>query len=355
MSAFATTSSQKLGKRTRVAGLFIALLPLTASSCSTKESVPRPSQARLPDFQQVSAKLRPSVVSVITTGEQNGQARWGMASGVVVGPQKQILTNAHVLQGAQRIYVQHEDRPIAAEVMALEPRTDLALLRLKDPSQTQRSELKPIQWSNSTPAAGQWAICMGHPYGLGHTVTVGVVSGRGRDYDDMGRPDGLNANGWWSMLQIDAAINVGNSGGPVVNQQGEVMGIATAIRSDGQGLAFAVPATMAQHFIREVRQHGNLRVARLGATVEENGAQDIPGRLQSLKVISVAPEGPAHRAGLRVGDLVLRAGQRELHRLSALSFEVQRHGVGASISLQVQQNGPNGPIIRDLKVRLGPS
>lgn len=345
---------RKLGKHTRLAGFFIALASLALGDLSCQKQPPNSS--RLPDFQRMSTKLRPSVVSVITTGTKDNQERWGMASGVVVGPDKYVLTNAHALQGATQIFVQHAKRPhLEAQLLAIEPRTDLALLKLKNATPEQRAQLVPITWSNSPPEAGQWAICMGHPYGLGHTVTVGVVSGGGRDFDDMGRPAGLDAKGWWSMLQIDAAINVGNSGGPVVDQQGQVIGIATAIRKDGQGLAFAIPSSMAQHFIQEVLRYGTMRVARLGATVEETGPQDVPGRLKSLKVISVAPQGPAQRAGLRNGDIVLSAGKRELHRLSGLSFEVQRRGVGARLSLKVRSKGHKGPETRNLEVILGAS
>lgn len=343
---------RKLGKVTPFVGLFIWALAVTGIQSGCK----RPPRAKLPDFQEVSAQLRPSVVSVITTGHEGGQERWGMGSGVVVGQEKFILTNAHVLQGAKDIYVQlGEGAPLRALPLAVEPRTDLALLELQAVPARERTTLAPITWSSSPPAAGQWAICMGHPYGLGHTVTVGVVSGRGRDFDDMGRPTGLNANGWWSMLQVDAAMNVGNSGGPIVDEHGRVMGIATAIRNDGQGLAFAIPAAMARHFVQEVRRFGNMRVARLGATVEETGPDDLPGRLRSLRVRSIAADGPAQRAGLKAGDILLRAGPRELHRLSGLSYEVQKHGVGARIAFKVLSKDAQGPKIHELDVVLGNS
>lgn len=313
-----------------------------------------PSLAAWPDFQEVSARLRSSVVSVITDGEREGRPRWGMASGVVVGPKKRILTNAHALQGASQVYVQQGQRPyLRAKVLASDPRVDLALLEVESPTSPALSELVPIQWRDSPLAPGQWAICMGHPYGLGHTVTVGVVSGTGRDYDDMGRPPGLLPEGWWSMVQVDAAINVGNSGGPVVDREGKAMGIATAIRKDGQGLAFAIPATMARHFVQEVETHQELRVAQLGAKVQEMGAGEVVGRLQSLKVLRVTPQGPAQQAGLRPGDIVLRTDTRELHRLSALAFEVQRRGVGASLPLWVRSAQDKSSPPRRLEIRLG--
>lgn len=259
-----------------------------------------------------------------------------MASGVVVGEKKQILTNAHALHPGGRVLIQVQERALlSAKVLAHDPRVDLALLEIQDDKSQILQQLRAIEWSQEPPLPGQWAICMGHPYGLGHTLTVGVVSGLGRDYDDMGRPQGLSSSGWWSMMQVDAAINLGNSGGPIVDEHGNVLGIATATRSDGQGLAFAVPAPMARHFVEEVLEHGRMRSARLGARVQELRGDSVPGRLHSLQVIQVETDGPAARAGLRVGDIILRAGDRELHRLSSLLYEVQRRGVGQTLTLSV--------------------
>lgn len=298
---------------------------------------PSPQRKSWPSFETISAKLRPSVVSVMSRVDGPKGQRWGMASGVVVGAQKHVLTNAHALTHANKIYVQQgQGSYLAARVLAQDPRVDLALLELLPPSPDRLDSLIPIQWSSRTPRPGQWAICMGHPYGLGHTVTVGVVSGLGRDYDDMGRPAGLDPQGWWSMMQIDAAVNVGNSGGPVVDDRGQAMGIATAIRQDGQGLAFAIPASMAQHFVHEAQTHGTLRRAHFGAKVQEAGPETLPGRLQSLVVLRVDPQGPAFKAGLRPGDILLRTQERPLHRLSALAFEIQRRGVGGKLTLWVQ-------------------
>lgn len=278
-----------------------------------------------------------------------------MASGVVVSSKKQILTNAHALEGANEIYIQQGTRPhLRARIIARDPRVDLALLELIDPPPAAKQDWVPITWRESEAVPGQWAICMGHPYGLGHTVTVGVVSGRGRDYDDMGQPAGLDPQGWWSMLQIDAAINVGNSGGPVVDRKGHAIGIATATRTDGQGLAFAIPARMARHFVTEVQMHGQLRQVRLGAKIQETGPGEVPGRLQSLRVIAVTPGSPADRAGLKPDDILLRTDTRELHRLSALAFELHSRGPGATLTLWVKPLHATAPQMRELSVTLSP-
>lgn len=296
----------------------------------------------------MSEELRPP-----EPGRQAQPSRWSMASGVVVGEAKVILTNAHALHPGGRVLIQVQERALlSAKVLAHDPRVDLALLEIQDDKREILQQLRAIEWSEEPPVPGQWAICMGHPYGLGHTLTVGVVSGLGRDYEDMGRPPGLSSKGWWSMMQVDAAINLGNSGGPIVDENGNVLGIATATRSDGHGLAFAVPAPMARHFVEEVLEHGQMRSARLGARVQERRGDVVPGRLHSLEVIQVEAGGPADRAGLRVGDIILRAGERDLHRLSALLYEVQRRGVGRELTLWVHSPHRGAPDPRSLQVQL---
>ena len=156
---------------------------------------------------------------------------------------------------------------VGATVVFADPLVDLALLRLDAPVEG----LVALPLRTRTARPGEWVMAVGQPYALGNTVTVGVIGGLGRDYTDLGRPPGLRADGLWSFIQTDASINIGNSGGPLVDLDGAVVGITTAVRRDGQGLAFAIPAAMAQHFLSEVRTHERVRHARLGIRADNGG------------------------------------------------------------------------------------
>lgn len=304
-----------------------------------------------PDFAALAARIRHYVLPVIhQSRDRRGKGRYGLGSGILVNARGQVLTNAHVVAGAQRVIVELQDhRQVQAKVLAIDPRVDLALLQLPDfdPRGFQAPE-----WSQEPVAAGQWALCMGHPFGLGHTVTVGVISGLGRDYDDLGRPPGLLESGWWSFLQLDAAINVGNSGGPVVDREGRIIGIATAVRNDGQGLAFAVPAAMAQRFLKDVQNYGALRAVVLGMRVREVGPEVFPSRLQSVEVQSLKAGGAAALAGLRVGDIILQVQGRNLLRISTLIYEAQRLGPGKKLHLRVRSKPLASTPTRDVVIDL---
>ena len=204
---------------------------------------PPPGAPALPDFAELAERMSPSVVSVVSSlppeGRKGRRPRRGVGSGMVVRADGQVLTNHHVIAEATSFAIQYADGArIAARLIHADAQLDLALLA----PDVVEGERVPVRFSERRPRPGEWTMAVGHPFGLGDTVTVGVISGLDRDHDDLGRPAELDPEGVWSFIQTDASINPGNSGGPLVDLNGEVLGLTTAVRADGDGVAFAVPA-----------------------------------------------------------------------------------------------------------------
>lgn len=284
----------------------------------------------LPDFASVARDVGPSVVSVISVLPEDQGRRRGIGSGMIVSVHGEILTNEHVVDGAKTIFVQLHDRSqVEADVVVADPLLDLALLQLRG----EFSQLSPVGFRDLDPSPGEWIMAVGQPFGLGDTVTVGVVSGLGRDYDDVGRPPDLDPEGIWSFIQTDASINIGNSGGPLVDLEGKVVGITTAVRQDGQGLAFAIPSAMAIEFIDEVRTYRRMRHTRLGIRAEN--ALDVSGFASVVRVTRVDPDGPGERATLQVDDLILAIEGKPIARVSDVAYLTQLAGVGETVDLTI--------------------
>jgi len=294
----------------------------------------------VPDFAAVASRVGPAVVTVIATvrepeGDTKSKVVRGVGSGMIVDAAAgQVLTNEHVVASASRVEVELADRErVTAQVVFADDMLDLALLQLvRTPS-----ELQAVVFADRAPRPGEWVMAVGQPFGLGHTVTVGVISGLRRDHDDLGRPEGLRPDGIWSFIQTDASINVGNSGGPLVDVDGRVVGITTAVRRDGQGLAFAVPGEMALRFLDEVRTHGRVRRARLGISAENVLEHELPGDGEIVRVTKVDNDGPASRAGITVGDIVLAIDGEPVRRVSDVAYITQLHGAGARMAMTIQR------------------
>lgn len=301
-----------------------------ASNVAVSEPM-RPPPPVVPDFAGLAERMSLSVVSVVSVLRpegKGGRPRRGVGSGMVVRADGQVLTNHHVIAEAVSFAIEYADGVrVAARLVYGDPRLDLALLA---PEIAERDRTA-VMLSDRRPRAGEWVMAIGHPFGLGDTVTVGVISGLHRDHDDLGHPEGLDPGGAWNFIQTDASINAGNSGGPLVDLRGEVLGLTTAVRSDGQGVAFAVPAPMARKFLAEVWTHGRFRHARLGVDVDE--LEDRP----AVRVLKVAPGGPGAAGGLRSGDLILAVEDLPVRRVSDLAYLGRVSGVGAPLTLQVQR------------------
>jgi S1-C subfamily serine protease len=246
--------------------------------------------------------VSPSVVHVQVRGARRGAVAQGSGSGTILSPDGIVLTNNHVVEGAASIELALTDsRRFAARVLGRDPDTDIAVLRA-DTS----DRLPAARLGNSKKLkAGQIAIAIGNPLGFESTVTAGIISAVGRSLRAQnGRLIG-------DVIQTDAALNPGNSGGPLVNSRAEVIGVNTAVILGAQGICFSVAANTAQHVLTQVLQHGRVRRARLGIAGDQVA---LPQRLKArtgltqdsgVRVVEVQPGSPAQSGGLEPGDVIV--------------------------------------------------
>ena len=242
--------------------------------------------------------------------------RQGVGSGFIIDASGLILTNEHVVRGADEVVVTLSDgTDLPAEIVGADEATDLALLRVAPPS-GRRLAAAPLGNSNDL-VIGEWAIAIGNPFGFllsnaEPTVTAGVISGVGRNIipDASGQERGF----YLDMIQTDASINPGNSGGPLLNALGDVVGVNSSIISGSGGsvgLGFAIPIDRARRVAADLLEYGEVRRAWVGVTLE-TGDTDRFGRSRDVRIASVAPGSPAERAGLRPGDTIVRANGRRV-------------------------------------------
>ncbi len=263
-----------------------------------------------------------------------GMKAHGVGSGFIVTPDGYIVTNHHVIEGAEEVNVVLNDgRRLTADLRGVDPKTDLALLKVET------DEALPfVTFGNSDAArAGDWVLAIGNPFGLGGSVTSGIISARGRD---------IQSGPYDDYLQIDAPINRGNSGGPLFDLSGQVIGVNTAIYSPtggNVGIGFAVPAAQAKPVIEQLMAKGHVERGWLGVqiqTVTDDLAKslDLP-RAEGALVGEVTPDSPAARAGIRVGDVILSFNKQQISELKDLPRLVADTDPGAKTPLSVWRDG----------------
>lgn len=327
---------------------------------------PRPAAAQrlfgrsgIPDFADLAEAVLPSVVNIAVTSEQPqqpppeirgtpferfwrerrgpGRQVQGAGSGFIIDPSGLVVTNNHVVGQATRVVVGLQDgTEINARVAGTDELTDLALLRVEARS----GALRPVPWGRSeTVRVGQWVVAVGNPFGQGGTVTVGIISARGRE---------IGAGPFDDFLQTDAAINPGNSGGPLFNTEGEVIGINTAIYSPSganAGIGFATPSDLARGVIEQLRRDGRVERGWLGVGVQEFGATGEPGAAtgartrRGVQVQTVERNSPAARAGIRQGDVVTAINGAAVDSSRALVRTVAGTQPGGTLRLTLTRDG----------------
>jgi serine protease Do len=311
------------------------------------ESQPRQVPSiQVPNFAELAGHLMPAVVNVSTTqraqrerrrapnfpfprpfGErdpfeefferffggtnpQRDVPRSSLGSGVLINKDGHILTNNHVVENATDIKVSLSDKEeFNAKVVGRDPKTDVALIKIEA---TRDLPVAPLGNSDRL-QVGEWVIAIGNPFGLGHTLTVGIASAKGRT---------IGAGPYDDFIQTDASINPGNSGGPLFNMNGEVVGINTAIVATGQGIGFAIPINLAKGILTQLHEQGKATRGWLGVQVQRVTPELAKSfgldRERGALVVDVQPNSPAERAGLQRGDVIVEYREQTIEDMNQL-------------------------------------
>ncbi len=332
----------------------------TSSPAANATSTPSGSQnnptavrgsSQFPDITSVVNRVQPAIVAIsVESLERDFFLRpvpvQGAGSGVIINSDGFIVTNNHVIQGAQTIQVVLPDgREFTGTLVGRDPLSDLAVIRITGTNLPSVPLL-----DNVDPRVGDWVIAIGNALDLegGPTVTVGVVSAKGRSI--------LSGNGvtLFNMLQTDAAINPGNSGGPLVDLNGNIVGINTSIISNAQGIGFSIAAPTAKPIVDELIKSGRIVRPQLGVTtqtVDSTVVQQLslPAGTRGAVVTALQSGSPAARAGIQQGDVITKIGDKQVTSSPDLQFQIWSHQVGDTIPVSVLRNGQS----MTLQVQLG--
>jgi serine protease Do len=315
----------------------------------------------VPDsFANLAEKLMPSVVNISTTqtvktttnqfpfqfppGSPFGEMfkdferpterqASALGSGFIIKEDGIVITNNHVIANAEDILVKVGEKEYKAKLVGADPYMDIAVLKMET-----KDKFKTVRFGDSdTARVGDWAVAIGNPFGLGGTVTAGIISARNRD---------INLTRYDDFIQTDASINQGNSGGPLFNLKGEVIGINTAIIAPGQsgsiGIGFAIPANAASNVIDQLIEFGETKRGWLGVRIQEV-TKEI-AEVEKLKkpagalVASVGQNSPADKAGIKAGDIILEFDGKKIDTMRTLPKVVANTKVGKSVDLKVWRN-----------------
>ncbi len=312
-----------------------------ASSSRTIPSAPVRDGALLDAYSNavidVTDRVGPAVVRVETGPKvPNGRERGGLGSGIVISPDGLVLTNSHVVGSSKEIRLRDVEGHVGdAQVLGVDPDTDLALLRANGVRHLPYAALG----NSKTLRRGQLVIAIGNPLGFESTVTAGVVSALGRSIRS------VSGRTIEDVIQTDAALNPGNSGGPLLSSNAEVIGINTAIINGAQGICFAVASNTAQFVLSEIIRHGYVRRAYIGvagqtAPVPRRHAvlAGVENKMGAL-LMQIEPDGPAAKAGLLPGDVVIRLDGVEINGVDDLIRVLDRDRIGRRLAMDVLRLG----------------
>ncbi len=311
-------------------------------------------------FADLAEKLMPSVVNISTTqivktstnqfpfqfppGSPFGEMfkdfdrpterkASSLGSGFIIKEDGVVITNNHVIANAEDILIRVGDKEYNADVVGADPYMDLAVLKIKT-----KDRFKPVSFGDSSKArVGDWVVAIGNPFGLGGTVTSGIISARNRQ---------IGLTRYEDFIQTDASINQGNSGGPLFNLKGEVIGVNTAIIAPGQsgsiGIGFAIPANAASNVIDQLIKFGETKRGWLGVRIQEVTKEiaDVEKlkKPEGALVASVGQNSPAEKAGIKAGDIILEFDGTKINTMKKLPNVVASTEVGKSVELKIWRN-----------------
>ena len=317
-------------------------------------------QAVPESFADLAEKLMPSVVNISTTqtvrtttnqfpfqfppGSPFGEMfkdferpterkASSLGSGFIIKAEGIVITNNHVIANAEDILIRAGDKEYNAEVIGADPYMDLAVLKMKT-----KDKFKPVSFGDSSKArVGDWVVAIGNPFGLGGTVTSGIISARNRQ---------IGLTRYEDFIQTDASINQGNSGGPLFNLKGEVIGVNTAIIAPGQsgsiGIGFAIPANAASNVIDQLIKFGETKRGWLGVRIQEVTKEiaDVEKlkKPEGALVASVGKNSPADKSGIKAGDIILEFDGKKINTMKKLPNVVASTEVGKSVELKIWRN-----------------
>lgn len=314
-----------------------------------------------PSFADLVEKLQPSVVNISTTRlpedvEQiddtlgiispnpeiqhyftpHNPEYISLGSGFIIDQSGYIVTNNHVIDKAQEITVTLADeRQFKAEIIGIDKKTDLALIKINN-----ADTLQPVQLGNSDNVrVGDWILAIGNPFGLGGSVTAGIVSAKSRDID---------AGSYDNFIQTDASINQGSSGGPMFNLQGEVIGINSAIYSTSggsMGIGFAAPINLAKFVISELKTKGKVERGWVGIKIKTTS--------DGIVVTSVTDNSPAQKAEIKAGDIISKLNNQQITNPKLFSRQIAESKPNSKITVEIKRNNQN--IIKTLQIEIMPS
>ena len=332
----------------------------------TNYSSPSGPQVQLPDLTQAAEKSVHAVVHITTKVKARGYGNSldnplydfffgprgnysprgnnqeqeysvGAGSGVIISPEGYIVTNNHVIDEADHIeVVLNDNRKFTAKVIGRDPNTDIALVKIE------AKDLTFLSWGNSeTLKLGEWVLAVGNPFNLTSTVTAGIVSAKSRSIGIISGQLPLE-----SFIQTDAAVNPGNSGGALVNANGDLVGINSAIASKTgsySGYSFAVPASIARKVVEDLKQFGEVQRAMLGVeikTVDDNLAKEEHlGKIEGVYVGKVTEDGAARLAGIKVGDVITAVNGNQVNTIAQLQEQIAKYRPGDKVNITAKRDG----------------
>ena len=310
-------------------------------------------------FADLAERLMPSVVNISTTqvittqtnpfpfefppgspfgemfrdfGEPQQRRTSALGSGFIISADGIVITNNHVIQGAEDIFVSvNGEKEFEAEIVGADPLSDIAVLKIKS-----KINFSPVKFGDSDKArVGDWVIAIGNPFGLGGTVTSGIISARNRS---------IGLSRYEDYIQTDASINSGNSGGPLFDMNGDVIGINTAIlgQSGSIGIGFSIPSNSAKKVINQLIEFGETKRGWLGVRIQtvtkEIAEVENLDEPRGALVVSVADGSPSDKGGIKSGDIILEFDEKKISEMSELPKIVAETEVGSTVSVKVWRN-----------------